>query len=314
MKNKQKGFITILAWVVVALLVAGLGTYVVTKQHSKTPVSNQVENNVSTTSDSFVNTQATTSAQNQSQTPSISSISPSSASVTEVANNNGIYATIIGTGFSLGDNIVLFGDQSQSRGSFVIQGLNSSDGKTIKFQVPMDSLLGVSTVRVENLKGHISNSVDFTITSPNSTQSQNTSSWKTYDSGRGFSIQYPPDAQVNTTDISGGYNVSLATSKGRVMVEGVTESWNNGVLQSPPNCNDFDADVKTSSVVINGISFIKGDVSREFSGMNSVSSATEYCVVKGATAYKIIPVTSSGEGSGNDNSILNTVVSSFKLF
>jgi hypothetical protein len=60
MKNYQKGFITPLVWGIVALLAVGLGSYIYINQSSNTPVA--------TTSYSSVNTQATSSTQNQPST------------------------------------------------------------------------------------------------------------------------------------------------------------------------------------------------------------------------------------------------------
>ena len=126
MKHTQKGFIAPLLIAIIAVLAIGGGAYVFKQSKLK-----QVERTA-------INSR-----------PVITSISPSSASVSVVANNNGINATIIGTGFLPRGNAVLFGNSSASvRGGFVIDDLSSSDGKTIQFQVPMDALFGVSSVKV----------------------------------------------------------------------------------------------------------------------------------------------------------------------
>ncbi len=65
MKNYKKGFIIPLVWGIVALLAIGLGSYIFINQQAKAPTTNQVENNVATTSDSSVNSQAISSTQNQ---------------------------------------------------------------------------------------------------------------------------------------------------------------------------------------------------------------------------------------------------------
>lgn len=145
-----------------------------------------------------------------------------------------------------------------------------------------------------------------------------TAVWKTYTSSQyGFSIQHPKDSLINDVDISGGRNISFSVSQGTVMVEVVTAAWHNGVLTTPANCNDFDSSIVTSRATINGIDFLKGDVSRDFSGMNSATSATEYCTMQNGTAYKIIPrmpiVSGSNLSDVNTNSVLSQIVKSFTL-
>jgi hypothetical protein len=68
MKNYQKGFVIPLVWGIVALLAIGLGGYIYINQQEKAPIANPVENNVATTSDSVVNTQATSTTNTSSAT------------------------------------------------------------------------------------------------------------------------------------------------------------------------------------------------------------------------------------------------------
>lgn len=166
----------------------------------------------------------------------------------------------------------------------------------------------------KNLFNEILQTIKFT----KATVVNETANWKTYTGDKyGFSLSYPKDARINDVDISGGRNISFMTPQGMVMVEVVTAAWHNGVLSTPANCNDFDPGIVTSHVAINGVDFLKGDVSRDLSGMNSATSATEYCTMQNGTGYKIIsrmPVTpGSNSSSVNNNFVLNQVVKSFTL-
>jgi hypothetical protein len=152
----------------------------------------------------------------------------------------------------------------------------------------------------------------------NATVSDGSADWKTYTSSKyGFSIQYPKGAQMSDVDISGGRNISFTTPQGTVMVEVVMSAWRNGVLSAPANCEDFDSGVVTRHVSINGVDFVTGDVSRDLSGMNSTTSATEYCTIQNGIGYKIIPrmpVTPSANPTDvNSNTILNRAVKSFTI-
>ncbi len=151
----------------------------------------------------------------------------------------------------------------------------------------------------------------------NQNQSPEINGWQAYSSSKyGFSIQYPQGTKISDSDISGGRKVLFSTSEGTLMVEVVNQAWHNGALTSPANCNDFDSHAKVSEVNINGIHFVRGDVSIDFSGMNSASSATEYCVMHNGTAYKVIAWIMYGHGEPvdvNQNSTLNQMVASFKF-
>lgn len=160
-------------------------------------------------------------------------------------------------------------------------------------------------------------SLPVAITNQTSTSTDVTKDWKTY-SNYGFQIQYPSanNQLINDMDITGGRNITFAGGHGDLMVEIVTQAWYDGVLKAPANCNDFDSNVITSHATINGVDFIKGDVSSQFSGMNSASSVTEYCILQNGTAYKIIPRITYGHGAYvnvNNDSELNKMLATFKF-
>jgi hypothetical protein len=114
----------------------------------------------------------------------------------------------------------------------------------------------------------------------------------------GFSMLYPIDARINDVDISGGRSISFVTSQGRLIVQAVTESWNNGVLSAPPSCNnDIVGGQKITSKIINGVSFYEFDVSKEVSSASQNTNTTEYCTVKNGTAYKLIVKDNDQRGS-----------------
>lgn len=165
-----------------------------------------------------------------------------------------------------------------------------------------------------------------------------TSNWKIYTNTQyGFSIQYPKDANVNNEGSNGeGSNNVLFTlprsSQGSrtFIVSMQTKGWynlgtSNGVLRSPANCKFYDENYKEiipSQVNINGVDFVKSDTS----GAATVqrSSATEYCVLKGETAYKLTPLIGyarrddvpGGFDSNidvNKDSVLTQMLSTFKL-
>jgi peptidoglycan hydrolase-like protein with peptidoglycan-binding domain len=135
----------------------------------------------------------------------------------------------------------------------------------------------------------------------------NTLNVKTYSSSKyGFSIEYPATAQIYDVDMTGGRNISFQNTPQNIFMVEVTNQI----------CNDFDSGAVTSNVNINGIDFIKGDVSRYLSGMNSATSATEYCVVKNGTSYKLIPRITYEKGNQidvNNDTVLNKMLSTFKF-
>lgn len=167
----------------------------------------------------------------------------------------------------------------------------------------------------DSINGNIiGQSKNFTIT-----PSAVTSNWKTYTGTQyGFSLQYPTGTQISDVDISGGRNIIFTTSQGTVMVGVVTQAWNNGVLSSPPNCEDTASGADRTNTNINGVNFLTFSMSKEMSGMNSPTSATEYCAIRNGTAYKLITRVGYMQGSSNGlgldkNPTLNQMLASFKL-
>ncbi|MFA6077181.1 MAG: IPT/TIG domain-containing protein [Candidatus Paceibacterota bacterium] len=330
----NKGFAPVLILIVVlGVLAVGGGAYFVGK-------SSAPKNEVSDNSNYFPQadqnyTPPTTSNTNNNVTPpintqtnnsvlplSIISISPNPASSNQTV-------TIKGTGFST-TNTVVFSS------SALLVGLPSVDGKTITFK-PSDypSLKSGLVYVVDSsaiasgqiVKGTLflpetatiqmagkSNAVQFTITAQ-----ANTSNLKTYTNTKyGFSIQHPTGTQISDVDISGGRSIFFTTSQGTVIVQVVTQAWNNGVLSSPPNCSDTASGADRTNTNINGINFLTFSMSKEMSGMNSPASATEYCAIRNGIAYKLITKVGYAPGSSNGlnldkNPTLNQMVTSFKL-
>lgn len=179
-------------------------------------------------------------------------------------------------------------------------------------------------------------------TQPVNTQTSNSSSqtgvsnWRTYSNSKyGFSVQYPTGTKINDEGSNGeGGTVVLFTLPPSSSVWGIrmfnvdmeTKAWYNlgtssGVLKSPANCEDFNS-ISTSLVNIDGINFIKGDVSSAATAQRS--SATEYCVLRGGIAYKLTPLieysrddaTQNGFNPAinvNNDSVLNQMLSTFKF-
>ena len=160
---------------------------------------------------------------------------------------------------------------------------------------------------------------NFISTTPKKPNTGSVSNWKTYISTQyGFSIQYPTGTQITDTGISGGRNIIFTTSQGVVMVGIVTQAWHNGVLSSPPNCDDTASGADRTNTSINGVNFITFNISKEMSGMNSPTSATEYCVIQNGTAYKLITrvgyIQDFYNGLDLDkNPTLNQMLSTFKF-
>lgn len=142
------------------------------------------------------------------------------------------------------------------------------------------------------------------------TQTSNSkiSDWKTY-AKDGFQMQYPSQYEVRKQNVAGSYaTISFqASDANRVL----------GVNVTSGNCKDLGSNIKTSQVTINGTSFIKGDVSNDFSGMQTRASAVEYCAMSNGGAYKIIPRIFFSKGGAvldvDKDPVFNQMISSFKI-
>lgn len=165
--------------------------------------------------------------------------------------------------------------------------------------------------------------LSFNLLTPNNNATETKASmttpfWKTYSSTKyNFSIEQPIASKVSDLDITGGRSITFANAQSWLIINVQNTSWYNGVESSPAKCDDFGSNMSTTSVKINGVDFIKGDVSNLFGGMESRAVATEYCTVKNGVAYKIIPKKSYSRGGvvpniSNDE-ILNYAVNSFKF-
>jgi hypothetical protein len=182
------------------------------------------------------------------------------------------------------------------------------------------------------------------------------SDWKTYtDTQYGFSIQYPVGTIINDSRLdsnaksisftlpTSSFAASASSSKPLDVfyVYVATQAWYNlgtpsGIFRSPANCEDFSSitvsfvttavSVATSSVNINGVNFVKGDVSEASTAQRS--NGTEYCTLIGKMAYKLTPsvqyghdYSSNGESHGgfnpvidvNKDPVLNQMLSTFKF-
>lgn len=350
MKNLQRGFVAPILLAIIGLLVIGSGVYIYknkkveapilpidteTQTTNQTPPVNTQINSKAGTSDwkTYTNTkyrfefkyptkwqvdqQFTTSENivihtNDAQNRSLNSLSVFVGPITDA---NGRKLTL--------DEYLIFYDYDknyQNRANRTLnnmsyirfQNTNSVRYIFVKDFLKYEFVLNYTNEKNITLIDQILSTVKFTVPGA-------TISWKTYTSTQyGFSIQYPTGTQITDVDISGGRSIFFTTSQGTVIVQVVTQAWNNGVLSSPPNCNDTASGTDRTNTNINGINFITFNMSKEMSGMNSPASATEYCAIKNGTAYKLITKVGYAPGSSNGlgldkNSTLNQMVASFRM-
>jgi len=137
--------------------------------------------------------------------------------------------------------------------------------------------------------------------------------WKTYtNNDYGFQIQYPNGSSVNESYTNGGIIVTSSLSNKKIVVE--ADNRVLGGAQNPPSC-DTASGADTYYKNINGVGFTAVDMSRLLSG-NVSTSATQYCVLKDGSAYKIIPQIqygNTGRVNVNNDAILNQMISTFEL-
>lgn len=303
MTNHRSGFIIPLVLAVVALIVIGGAAYI---------YSNKAE--VSKKSPDIVAT--------SSQKISVKVISP-----------NG------GETLALGENPLLTTikwSTSNFRGMNVLIGLENDNGwvKTIaeniadsgSYEWKMDKTIppGKYKIAVTSPQSLLNASTGPEVVDESDatfTIQASESSFKTYQSSKyGFGIKYPNSTtKIDEIDISGGNQILFTfnnDTQRSIGVSVVTKSWHDGVMKSPADCNDTASGDNHVSTKINGVDFVKYDVSRLVSGMNSSASATEYCAIRNGTAYKIIPKIVYGSGTPanvNNDVILNQMVASFEI-
>lgn len=154
----------------------------------------------------------------------------------------------------------------------------------------------------------------------------NTSDWKTYSNGKyGFEIKYPVNTQINNTNdrdtLSNqttlmGMTFKPATSRG-ILIINVRGA--NVDLAGSPTCYDTALGADPSFPNINGISFVKWDISKYISGgIGPWDDGREYCVIHNKVAYNLILETASdpsvSEAPNVDkDSVLNQMLATFKF-
>jgi hypothetical protein len=147
------------------------------------------------------------------------------------------------------------------------------------------------------------------------------SNWNTYVNPEyGFQIKYPQGSQINDMDITEGRRVAFAMPDGKynseMIIDLANKSWRNGTLVSPATCDDVASDSAVSHVRIDDFDFLRGDVSRDFSGMNSSFNVTGYCAVHNGISYKLyLKIFRPKNENVNENSVpeLRQMLSTFEF-
>lgn len=160
----------------------------------------------------------------------------------------------------------------------------------------------------------------------NQTTSADTLNWKTYSNNKfGFEIKYPADTQISNTNdydtlsnqpILMGVIFKPAASKGILIINVRGASVD---LVDSPTCYDTALGVDPSLPSINGINFVKWNISKYISqGIGPWDDGREYCVIHNKVAYNLILETAY-ESNVNEtldvdkDSVLNQMLSSFKF-
>lgn len=152
------------------------------------------------------------------------------------------------------------------------------------------------------------------------------SNWKIYSNGKyGFEIKYPADTKVsniNDRDILSNQATLMdvtfkpATSKGILIIN--VRGANVGLAGSP-TCYDTALGADPDLPNINGISFVKWDISKYISGgIGPWDDGREYCVIHNKVAYNIILETAYDPNVNeipnvDKDFVLNQMLSTFKF-
>jgi len=131
-------------------------------------------------------------------------------------------------------------------------------------------------------------------------------SWKPYTSAEyGFNLQYPGNAQLTETVITGGKNITFT------LVPQNNKSVSINILNQT-TCTDTAAGSDLTKTTINSVEFIKYDYSKFVSGA-SPANATIFCIVKNGRTFKIMPkvIYSGASVDATKDPVLSQIVSSF---
>ncbi|MFZ2804553.1 MAG: hypothetical protein WA001_05005 [Patescibacteria group bacterium] len=186
-------------------------------------------------------------------------------------------------------------------------------------------LVGVGIFLFENKTVEIpSSQVQQTTSQPPVVAQQNlgngpSSGMATYTNSQyGFSLDYPVETQV-VTSTGNQIDISVDTPEGgRIVVFNPVATQGSLTIEAEPsaNCMDTTSGAEPTHTTINGFDFTVYDLDRVLSPGFTAVTAREYCIIRGATEFKLItqmPYTGTPIQVDQD-SILNQMLASFGLY